>query len=513
MIKLLIADDERDTRSVIRDMVPWEENGIRVCGEASNGKEAIHTIETQRPDIALLDIRMPLVDGLGVAKYIYENKLDMESVILSGHNEFVYAQQAMKYGVSDYLLKPCRPEDILASITHCKQRLEQNRQKENLLSNMSNQLSQDNSALNEHLLLQLLSGAGAAPGLLSLFEQSENCCFCAAAFLPQRNITQDVTARELILGELYKQFLHCETARTNGHIAVVVQMKTDDPSSLYNACLRIREKFLSEDLQVSIGIGMPVSALPLLPSSYQSALFMLEKQFFSFPGQVLSGCCEDDFSHLPYLRPDEEESRLLSAIRTGGEEQVSPIVEEFFQLFQSHPCTKANVINAVLTLLLEVYRICETCGIPVPENMENYLLYEQLEDFSTLEELKRLVLLFAQDTALKIQGKSSGSSPIHAALKYIEEHYRENIDLNILASHVHITPSYLSLMFKQTTGVNFIDHLNNTRIQKACELMKNLELKAYEISYMVGYNDEKYFSRVFKKVTGMSPSKYRKVNI
>ena len=125
MLKLLIADDEKETRQGIRQMVSWEKYDIELCPEAANGKEAINLICSEHPDIVLLDVRMPLIDGLGVVKYIFKHQLNIQTVILSGYDEFSYAQTAIKYGVTDYLLKPCRMEDILNSILKCKDNLSQ----------------------------------------------------------------------------------------------------------------------------------------------------------------------------------------------------------------------------------------------------------------------------------------------------------------------------------------------------------------------------------------------------
>ena len=123
MLKLLIADDETDTSNAIRRTIPWIDYDILLCSEATNGKEAIEIIEAEHPDIALLDVRMPLLDGLGVVKYIHDKQLNVRTIILSGYDEFSYAQTALKYGVSDYLLKPCRMEDIISSINNCKKML------------------------------------------------------------------------------------------------------------------------------------------------------------------------------------------------------------------------------------------------------------------------------------------------------------------------------------------------------------------------------------------------------
>lgn len=512
MLQLLIADDEQDTRSVIREMIPWEDNGICVCGEASNGKHAIQLIEELHPDITLLDICMPLLDGIKVAQYTYAQHLDMENVILSGHDEFAYAQQAIKYGVSDYLLKPCKPEDILLAIVCCRDRLIKRRQQKNLLANMSSRLSEDNRALHEHALMQWLSGRDIDSQLSELFF-SKNHAYCAvASFAPQSNVIQQMTARDFILQTLAQDFPICEVVDMEGRIEALVRLSEPDSHALYTACLHVWNRFALENQTISIGVGKAAATPAQVIHSYRGSVWMLEGQFFTQQNQVRLNTQGIDPEQLQYLSPTRQEKELLDAVRTGATEQIPRLCEEFFLPFQAQACTKANLINASLSLLLEIHQICETCGIQPPGEMSRYLLYEQLDLLPSFAVLQKHLTEFAENVSVRILRKLGGSSPVHSALRYIEQHYQEDIDLSRLAAHVHITPAYLSFIFKQTTGTNFTDHLNQIRIQKACVLMKNLECKAYEISDMVGFHDEKYFSKVFKKITGMSPSKYRKLN-
>lgn len=371
MLKLLIADDEESTSNAIRRTIPWEQYDILLCPEASNGKEAIEIIESEHPDIALLDVRMPLLDGLEVVKYIYKKQLNIRTIILSGYDEFSYAQTALKYGVSDYLLKPCRMEDILSSINSCKKLLLQDLDQQNLLR----------------------------------------------------------------------------------------------------------------------GIGQPF--FEDLKASDQELSASLDAQYLQF---------------------DTQKKKLLETLGSGNTQKSKELLQDIFYSFVVFPRSKNIIINHLLSLMLDVMMLCKDCSLPPPPELNTLIDYKQMARYTALGDLAQVADRIICQIADSIHAKSERSVSVHAAMNYIKQHYAENIDLNILAEHIHITPAYLSLLFKVQTGVNFLEYLTQYRIEQACLLLKKTGLKNYEIAYQIGFRDEKYFSTVFKKSTGMTPSKYRKIH-
>ena len=368
--KLLIADDEKNTSNAIRSMIPWEKFQIVLCSEVFNGKEAIDLLKTEKPDIALLDIRMPLIDGLGVCRYIKENHLDISIIILSGYDEFSYAQEAIKYGVTDYLLKPCRMEDILNSVIRCRDLQEQRKREKELIN-------------------------------------------------------------------------------------------------------RIEQPF-----------------------------------FHDLPSKQVSGQTEEFMS----LLFDFQGKKLLESLRTGKFEVTEEIIHDLFTAYMEKSCPKTIIVNQISSLMTDVAQLCADCAIALPSQIYELMDFKKLACFSGLKLLEETVLGVLHDTVVKLNIKSEKNTLICTAIQYIKEHYSENLDLNILSNHIHVTPAYFSLLFKMQTGTNFLDYLTSYRIDKACELLKTTSLKNYEVAYQTGFKDETYFSTVFKKLTGLPPSKYRKLH-
>lgn len=370
MLKLLKADDETDTSNAIRRTIPWIDYDILLCSEATNGKEAIEIIEAEHPDIALLDVRMPLLDGLGVVKYIHDKQLNVRTIILSGYDEFSYAQTALKYGVSDYLLKPCRMEDIISSINNCKKMLLQDLEHQNLLRGIGQPFFDD-----------------------------------------------------------------------------LVDLAQDSPA----------------------------------------------------------------FTDAQYMQFETQKKRLLEFIGAGDSRKSQELLQNIFQSFEAYPRTKNIIINHFLSLMLDVMKLCKDCSLSIPSELYALIDYKQMACFTTLKDLEKITDAVISQIVDSIRIKSEKSVSVRAAVDYIHQHYSETIDLNVLAGHIHITPAYLSLIFKVQTGVNFLDYLTQYRVEQACRLLKETGLKNYEIAYETGFRDEKYFSTVFKKATGMTPSKYRKI--
>lgn len=274
MIKLLIADDEEEIRKGIRHQIDWLANGVEVCGEAEDGTQTLQSIVEQQPDIVLIDIRMPEMSGLEVAEAIRQRRYNVKSIILSGYDDFSFAQQAMKLGVSEYLLKPCLPSDILSTVLKVTSEIRRDRAEK---------------------------------------ERQQK-----------------------------------------------LQAKLDESLQL------LRQKGFAERLR---GEADPASDM--------------------------------------------------------------------------------------------------------------------------------------------LQRKKNGNKSIDQAIRFIRDNYDKELNLELISSRLFMNANYFCLLFKQHVGVNFIDYVHQVRIEKACEILRAYPYKTYEVAAKVGYTNEKYFCRIFKRLTGMTPTQYR----
>ena len=208
---------------------------------------------------------------------------------------------------------------------------------------------------------------------------------------------------------------------------------------------------------------------------------------------------------------ETQKKRLLEFIGAGDSRKSQELLQNIFQSIEAYPRTKNIIINHFLSLMLDVMKLCKDCSLSIPSELYALIDYKQMACFTTLKDLEKITDAVISQIVDSIRIKSEKSVSVRAAVDYIHQHYSETIDLNVLAGHIHITPAYLSLIFKVQTGVNFLDYLTQYRVEQACRLLKETGLKNYEIAYETGFRDEKYFSTVFKKATGMTPSRYRKI--
>jgi two-component system, response regulator YesN len=531
MIKLLIVDDEEEIRSGIRDIIDWESNDICVCGEASNGVEALKLIDELSPDILLIDIRMPVKNGLEVIEAIAERKLSVRSIVLSGYDDFSYAQKSMKFGASDYLLKPCRPQEILDTVLKVKASIELENNKKKVYENLKIHFNKTLPVLKEKYLTRMITPEKkrldkVQEDFLDLQIGLELKSFAVIveridrfSVLCESNNSKDIelfkfavkNITEEILGAEYK----CEVFEYNNDLVTIVNVYNQECISTISALANDIKTNISKLLgfSVSIGIGRYYEDINNIHLSYNEALKSIEAVFFMGPDSVIKyedifDCFESEACY-----PVNEEKEILQCIKLGNTEKLVLALDEFFNALCPEKLLKDHLIRSCTALALSLYHLCIEMNIETGNTFShNFSFLSEIQKLENLEQLKIKLYKLSETIAEKVNSKKGGNKIIDSALKFINENYSSDLSLETVAKNVYITSGYLSLLFKQVVGVNFVDYLHKVRIEKACETLKNFRFKTYEVSSKVGYSDEKYFTQIFKKYTGMTPTQYRDSN-
>jgi len=530
MIRLLIADDEEDTRLGIRSLVPWSANGIEICAEARNGKEALERIEQTNPDIILVDIRMPLVDGLSVVETLYHQGSEVKSIILSGYDDFAYAQKALKYGASDYLLKPCTPQKILETVLTVKAQIGRERENAARTERLMQQYRASLPLLKERYLIQLIENPE-----MDTSNPRQNFTNYQIAISPTNigiavirvdNIAdlrreKSSTELELLLLAIVDIFrasidpnLKYEMIRLSGDLVLIANAASDSEKiSFSNALLHIKS-IVSNRLENTLSIGVSGWGYdaPSLQAAYKHALNALEFQYFTGSNAIVTYDEIRDYAIRKTFYPIDAERTLLSMIASGQTDDIANLLDIFLNAIRSSNANGDQFKKASLALVFSVYHAC------IENNIDTDPIFGA--DLSTLDKIAAIdkvstlqtqLLDILESSAQKFANLQNVNSYIEMILKFIDEKYADEISLESIASEVFITPGYVSILFKQVLGVNFVDHLQKVRSKKACELLADVRLRIYDISCKVGYKDEKYFSQVFRKNIGMTPSQYRKM--
>jgi two-component system response regulator YesN len=510
MIEILLVDDELLVRTGIKMLLDWESEGCRICGEAGNGLEALEMTERLQPDLILTDIKMPGMNGLELMKELKTRDFHGMIAVLSNHNDFQYAQEAIRSGAADYILKTdLNRENFLSFIRTLKNRIPIEAQ---TLRSVRDPLHSSN------ILKEILLNSSPEIRHKSLenLEQSWMKMFFRPGILQIRKTTADneekMTIFQITEGIISggRAFFYDPGPEKNYWIILLYghkdDLKDDKIRSMEKRLRNALSTYLS--LTVYLGMGPLVSDLNKLNKGYIEAEEVMWKSFFH-PGMPL-GFTDDPTEGTESGRqtPDlsEEFRRLIS--QTVRLEEKESIMKEIFG--QLRLAENAGILkNFALQFIAYLNR--QQAGLAMEGSGESprQIPLSRLWQLDSLEALENLF----QD-ALKGMAEQNKNQPvdlISRCLAYIGENLSRPLSLVETAEQSGLSGSYFSSWFKEKTGENFSDYLIRKRIKLARELLDtHPELRIYEIAAQCGISNEKYFSRLFKAQTGRSPSEYRK---
>ena len=512
MLKVFLVEDEFVIREGIKNNIDWKAHGYEFCGEAGDGELAYPMIQRLRPDIVITDIRMPFMDGLELSRLIRRELPDIEIIILSGYQEFEYAKEAIKLGVAQYLSKPINGEELLAELEELSAKMEENTLRDR-----------------KKLFQSLVVGDNTAAELL---ESAERLGIDLSA--PWYNIilfktqslrhAQDEYSGSLIRIEEELRSLEDGTTvvsfdRNLEGKAFLLKAESEEQLQLqqqeYIEKIKdIMEKY--EHIRYFGGIGRPVNRLRELPASFEQASHAFAHRYLVQDSRILDGGrlaqgTEEEPFDIKQVNPKQvDRTRIQEFLKQGDREEVVYFVEEFFRDL-SNKALQSNIFRQYITMdaYFCVADFLESLSTDTqdPETPSQDEKTQQDSD-SAIRYIIRIL-----DKALEARDRAASSrydDVVEQVMKYIEENYaEEELSLNLLASHVNFSPNHLSMIFSQQTGMSFIKYLTDYRMNKAKELLRCTGKRSSLISQEVGYKDPHYFSYLFKKTQGMTPTQYR----
>lgn len=551
MINVLIVDDEPFIRQGLVLLMDWNALGFQICGQASNGIQALECIDKFQPDLIISDIKMPEMDGLQLAKVLYEQyDGEMKLVLLSGFYEFKYAKQAIKYKVNDYILKPIVKDELLQVLTTFKkifrERTEEKRQ----------QKKQEQLVMAQHVQSILLGTANCDNvasvqsqfGHASRFrcimietesgseqQQAQWCLQVEAlvnhnarghglkSFTGEKNrvyhiVTDLLLKREGVSLQQYVAQLYIELNVIEGAMELrepVERMEPTEPTEL----LERTEPMGSEKSRTGLVmyVGKEVSLLEELHESYYSCDKIKSLRFFSAYGPIYYFEQMDTtvFNHQPSGKEKQLFDELIKAIEEYRTEDIRSHAHAIFQFFleeRIEPSIVGIHLHYLAYSLLGLVNSDEGYDLnPDVEWMQSTFLQENYAMLSIEENIENL-FQFAYKCAqkLKERQKWNAMGVLAQVEAYITEHYMESISLKLLGEQFYMNSSYLGQIFKKHYAKSFSDYLNEIRIEEASRLLRRTDYRVYEIATMVGYRDSDYFINRFEKIRGETPAQYRK---
>ena len=543
MLKIFLAEDEVIVRETIKRMIPWEELGFELVGEAADGEMALPLLIRQKPDLLITDIKMPFMDGLTLAKLAKKELPELKIVILSGYDDFNYAKQAISIGVEEYLLKPITKNALIERLSEIRSRYEHEKTQKEYYEKFQREMQVYEKNSNRDFFEALVCGS---MDMMEVYKKAEKLGLDIVAeayniliftmnseedFSGQKEGYSEWEAESL---EMLEDFFSDNTSamlfRCNIFsygVLIKGQKETIDENT--RSCIDEIKKILDrkeQKMQWFVAVGESVERLSQLQKSYHSASRAFSQRYL-YGENILyydemelmehrSGQADtNDNAYLKNVDVNALNPAILQKFLSNGlQEETENFVKDYFYAIGQEPMESLVFRNyVILNVRFSVLSFLKSLGCDTeemePENTEEILAESGKNIESAITYAKKMI-----SQAITIRDQNSGNknrSILKTAVDFIDEHYMdEDISLNTAANVANVSSNHFSALFSQNMGQTFIEYLTTLRMNKAKELLRCTGMRSSEIAGEVGYKDAHYFSYLFKKTQGMTPSEYRK---
>ena len=543
MLKIFLAEDEVVVRETIKRMIPWEELGFELVGEAADGEMALPLLIRQQPDLLITDIKMPFMDGLTLARLAKKEIPGLKVVILSGYDDFNYAKQAIGIGVEDELLKPITKNALIERLSEIRSRYEHEKTQKEYYEKFQREMQAYEKNSSRDFFEALVGGS---MDMMEVYKRAEKLGLdivaeaynvliftmnCDEDFSGQRDEYSSWEAESL---ELLENFFagHSSAMLFRSNIfsyGVLLKGQRETIEENTRACVDEIRKILSRQdgrREWFLAVGQSVERLSQIQKSYHTAsrafsqrylydeniLYYDEMETMEHPG----GQAEtEDNAYLQKVDVNALNPAILQKFLSNGlQEEAENFVKDYFYAIGQEPMESLVFRNyVILNVRFSVISFIKGLGCDTNE-MESADTEEVLAESgknmeSAIAYAKKMI-----SQAIEIRDQNSGNknrSILKTAVDFIDSHYmEEDISLNTVANVANVSANHFSALFSQNMGQTFIEYLTTLRMNKAKELLRCTGMRSSEIAGEIGYKDAHYFSYLFKKTQGMTPSDYRK---
>ena len=524
--KVILVDDEAEVIDIMEAKIRWSELGFEVVGSAKNGVKALELVEKLQPDVVLTDIRMPYMDGLELSRKLNQDYPNIYIILCTGFDEFEYAKEAVHLDIKEYLLKPISAAELSESLMRLKENLDKEREEKLNVRKLENYFQESLPALQSNLFISLMEGRVSEEDYARFSAayqvNMKGPLFCCIVFHTSENhvpegmnpLLLSMSVEREIRQRLVEKW-HCKEFLYLGNTVLILEMDSEDQMvSITDECDRFcRWAYRVMGAVVTAGIGTVCDNLFNINLSYEGA-----REAVSY--RVLYGT--QRAINIREIVPKEqatlsqlEEGRmhdLFRAIRVGNPEKIEEAVQKEIQKMHKHTVTIGQYHLAAMETVSNFYKFCANNSFDFNEiagNVPN--LYEkvpQMDESSLTSWMNEMARMISEE--LKTARNSTSHRLVTEAQLLVREKYMDaSISLDVVCSILGVSNSYFSSVFKKETGKSFISYLTDYRMDIAEELILSGETKSSKVAEKVGYLDANYFSYVFKKRFGVSPSKYR----
>ncbi len=535
MLKIMIIDDEFYFREALKVSIPWNELGFEICGEAKNGKDALEKVAALKPDIMLVDINMPIIDGLEFIQSAKEQGIESKFIILTGHSEFNYAKQAVQLGVNNYILKPVSEEELKSSLLEIKEVINRETSIKFEFEDLKQQVRENLPLLKDKFLYELIQGSLISKEnetlkkmeYLKININSDYYLVVTIELDYDESTNWDNEEKQLwkyavsnisseILGEKFT-FDICYDI--DDRICIIVGMDEAKNRGDFFALLESRLELVRSavckhlDFTITMGVGSEKAELFDIPISYRESIIAIKNKLTLGKNRIILYSLVAESGIKGTVFSGEYRSQLLMNIRTADEEEVNKLIS---QVFMRARCE--NIHHQILFVVcIEMVAACMEAivemGLPIEDVIaeSSFNIIEEIQSKKSIDEMENWIKDIFMHTleTIKRNKISKASRLIEEVKRYIAGNYQSSeLSIDEIARKLFVNYAHLCFIFKRDAGVTINEYLTEFRIRKAKELFDSGNTLILDVASKVGYADASYFGKCFKKYYGLAPSKF-----
>ncbi|MGI6084998.1 MAG: response regulator transcription factor [Acetivibrionales bacterium] len=535
MIKVIVADDEIRVCNLVCNLVDWASFNMKIAGTAHDGISAYELIEKEKPDLIITDIRMPGMDGLTLISKTKSICPEAEIIIISGYRDFEYAQNAIRYGVNDYLLKPIKKDELENTLLNMKNAWEKRVESINETEKLMGQLESDKGQLRGFFFRDVLLNSQEGHSLnmddinqryyFSFKEGLFQAFIIKFDFSSTDNYFESYTA---VLKRKVEEILHrnlkpvCideECYVKHCWVYGIMNFEKSGIEAIRKQFLLIANEMISlksmfHQVDLNVGLGSVHNDVNSIKESMENAIISVNHRLLApacirifqneKPGRLNNRKLLEDFKN-SIITPVE----LLDV--KAAEQAVIDLERKVMEEPEADGHAIYLFVPEAFNYFLHVLRTIHTV---TDDQKQAFTRFKDISELcGSVKELFGYLRIGISDllTTLFNERRQSVARPIRNAKQYIQENYMEPITLDTISAIAGFNSSYFSALFKKECGVSFVEYLSEVRIKKSKSLLKETDLSIAEICNMVGYQDIKHFNKTFKKISGVSPAEFRKL--
>lgn len=532
MVDLLVVDDEEYIREGIARGIPWERHGVAVCGTAAGGSEALALVEQFLPDIVVLDIRMPDMDGLELLAILHERYPSIRAIIVSGHDDFEYARRAVELQAFAYLLKPVDEAELVARVLEARAQVERQLGETERDEELRRCVRESLPLLRDAFLVELAAVGPADEArareravVLGIPLHGSHCVavetILAAPHRAAGRPDDDVAHVALRgRGERLLRAVHPAThAFSRGRqIGFLAFAGSIDRPALLARCRELRAwANASLGVPLSVGVGRTRPGLSGASESDRDALEALEQRITMGRNEVIDAEALGQCARASTARRGFErllrrlDDGTLAAAKAGDRGRLAAIAAEAADGFSASAAAEPDHVDRLVSLAaIFLGRLAHALDVE-PEGPGGADLYTELRQPRSTTELSAFLRATLEHLSAAWERRQAGANGFLArkARELVDADPAGDSSLSAVAARLCVHPSYLSRIYKAATGESFLEHVIGARMNEARRLLKESNRRVHEVAEAVGYRDVNHFTRTFRRVVGVSPSEFR----